>query len=47
LLPFLARVERLPRLPRTRILALENLRDVPVSSATRKIAAAASHLPIH
>jgi len=47
LLPFLARVERLPRLPRTRILALENLRDVPVSSATRKIAAAASHLPVH
>ena len=42
LLPFLACVEWLPRLPRTRILALENLRDVPVSSATRKIAAAAS-----
>jgi A/G-specific adenine glycosylase len=42
LLPFLARVERLPELPRTRILALQNLRDVPVSSATRKIAAAAS-----
>ncbi len=42
LLPFLARVERLPKLPRTRILALENLRDVPVSSATRKIAAVAS-----
>jgi A/G-specific adenine glycosylase len=47
LLPFLASVERLPKLTRTRILALENLRDVPVSSATRKIAAAASHLPVH
>jgi A/G-specific adenine glycosylase len=40
LLPFLARVERLPRLARTRILALENLSHLPVSSATRKIAAA-------
>jgi A/G-specific adenine glycosylase len=40
LLPFLARVERLPKLPRTRILALENLSRLPVSSATRKIAAA-------
>jgi A/G-specific adenine glycosylase len=42
LLPFLARVERLPKLARTRILALENLSHLPVSSATRKIAAAAS-----
>jgi len=41
LLPFLARVERLPELPRTRILALSGLGQVPVSSATRKIAAAA------
>jgi len=44
LLPFLARVERLPKLARTRILALENLSRLPVSSATRKIAAAASNL---
>jgi A/G-specific adenine glycosylase len=42
LLPFLARVERLPKLPRTRVLALKNLSRLPVSSATRKIAAAAS-----
>jgi A/G-specific adenine glycosylase len=47
LLPFLARVERLPKLPRTRILALENLSRLPVSSATRKIAAAVSHVPAH
>jgi A/G-specific adenine glycosylase len=40
LLPFLARVPRLPRRPRTRILALDSLGDVPISSATRKIAAA-------
>jgi A/G-specific adenine glycosylase len=39
LLPFLARVERLPKLARTRVLALENLNHLPVSSATRKIAA--------
>jgi A/G-specific adenine glycosylase len=45
LLPFLARVERLPKLARTRILALENLSRLPISSATRKIAAAACHLP--
>lgn len=42
LLPFLARVARLPKRPRTRILPLARLRDLPVSSATRKIAAAAS-----
>jgi A/G-specific adenine glycosylase len=40
LLPFLARVERLPKIPRTRILALKNLSKLPISSATRKIAAA-------
>jgi A/G-specific adenine glycosylase len=45
LLPFLARVKRLPKLARTRIIALENLSHLPVSSATRKIAAAASPLP--
>jgi A/G-specific adenine glycosylase len=45
LLPFLARVERLPKLPRTRILPLANLTKLPISSATRKIAAAASVLP--
>jgi A/G-specific adenine glycosylase len=39
LLPFLARIERLPKLARTRIITLENLSHVPVSSATRKIAA--------
>lgn len=42
LLPFLARVSDLPRKPRTRILALEKLLQLPVSSATRKIAAAAT-----
>jgi A/G-specific adenine glycosylase len=45
LLPFLARVRRLPKLPRTRILSLANLTKLPISSATRKIAAAASVLP--
>ncbi|HXW54751.1 MAG TPA: hypothetical protein VEJ67_03300 [Candidatus Cybelea sp.] len=40
LLPFLAQVPRLPRLPRTRILAIERVSELPVSSATRKIAAA-------
>jgi A/G-specific adenine glycosylase len=39
LLPFLAHVEQLPKLPRTRILSLENLSHVPISNATRKIAA--------
>jgi A/G-specific adenine glycosylase len=48
LLPFLARVARLPKLPRTRILPLDDLARLPVSSATRKIAAAAaSHQPAH
>jgi A/G-specific adenine glycosylase len=41
LLPFLARVQRLPTLPRTRILPLKNLAKLPISSATKKIAAAA------
>jgi hypothetical protein len=41
LLPFLARVQRLPKLLRTRILALADLGKLPISSATRKIAAAA------
>jgi len=40
LLPFLARVERLPKRPRTRVLALDRLQELPVSSATHKIAAA-------
>jgi A/G-specific adenine glycosylase len=38
LLPFLAHVPHLPRVPRTRILRLERLLQIPVSSATRKIA---------
>jgi A/G-specific adenine glycosylase len=40
LLPFLARVAQLPKRPRTRILPLANLAQLPVSSATHKIAAA-------
>jgi A/G-specific adenine glycosylase len=40
LLPFLAPVDRLPKRPRTRVLALSRLSDFAVSSATRKIAAA-------
>jgi A/G-specific adenine glycosylase len=40
LLPYLARVPRLPARPRTRILPLTRLAQLPVSSATRKIAAA-------
>jgi A/G-specific adenine glycosylase len=43
LLPFFARVEKLPRLPRTRVIALDRLAQLPISSATRKIAAAAPH----
>ncbi|MGB8540568.1 MAG: A/G-specific adenine glycosylase [Candidatus Acidiferrales bacterium] len=39
LIPFLAHVEQLPKLPRTRILSLKNLSQVPISNATRKIAA--------
>jgi A/G-specific adenine glycosylase len=41
LLPFLARIKRLPKLPRTRILPLKNLAKLPISSATKKIAVAA------
>src|SRR5271168_4469838 len=41
LLPFLANVSELPKLPRTRILPLKNVSNLPISSATRKIAAAA------
>ena len=50
LLPFLARVDQLPDRPRTRVIALTRLihRDgqaqLPVSSATRKIAAAAARM---
>jgi A/G-specific adenine glycosylase len=40
LLPFFANVAQLPKLARTRILSLERLSDVPISNATRKIAAA-------
>ena len=40
LLPFLARVPRLPKRDRTRILSLSALDSIPVSNATRKIAAA-------
>ena len=40
LLPFLARVPVLPKLPRSRVLELKNLTKVPVSSATKKLAAA-------
>ncbi len=40
LLPFLARVPRLPKRPRTRVLLLSRLAQLPVSSATHKIAAA-------
>ena len=42
LLPFLANVARLPKLPRTRRIALDDLASLPFSSATRKIAAAAA-----
>jgi A/G-specific adenine glycosylase len=41
LLPFLARVAKLPRLPRTRIVPFGRIAQLPISSATRKIAAAA------
>jgi A/G-specific adenine glycosylase len=44
LLPFLARVPRLPKHPRTRILPFARVAQLPVSSATRKIAAAAASL---
>ncbi len=41
LLPFLVRIPRLPKPPRSRSLPLDSLHRVPISSATRKIAAAA------
>ncbi len=41
LLPFLAPVPQLPKRHRTRIVALNRLRELPLSSATHKIAAAA------
>lgn len=44
LLPFLAQVADLPRHPRTRIVALEAVTALPISSATRKIAQAALDL---
>jgi A/G-specific adenine glycosylase len=44
LLPFLARVRQLPKLPRTRTIALKNLASLPISSATKKIAEAAAVL---
>ncbi len=46
LLPFLARVTRLPKRPRTRVLPLSRLAELPVSSATRKIAAAVVSAPL-
>ena len=44
LLPFLARVATLPQRPRSRIVPLANIRALPVSSATRKIASSAESL---
>jgi A/G-specific adenine glycosylase len=41
LLPFLARVPRLPKRPRTRMIPLGSLARLPISSATRKLAKAA------
>jgi A/G-specific adenine glycosylase len=48
LLPFLARVDQLPAQAETqgRVLPLENIARVPISSATRKIANAAASLHI-
>ena len=40
LLPFLARVSQLPKLARARIVPLDDIAKLPISSATRKIAAA-------
>jgi A/G-specific adenine glycosylase len=42
LLPFLARVVRLPSRARTRIVSLDHIGRLPISSATRKIARAAA-----
>jgi A/G-specific adenine glycosylase len=41
LLPFLARVAKLPKIPRIRVILLQNLNNLAISSATRKLAAAA------
>ena len=41
LLPFLAQVERLPKRAGTRAIPLGTIHAIPISSATRKIAAAA------
>jgi A/G-specific adenine glycosylase len=41
LLPFLASVPSLPAVPRSRAVSLDRIGDLPISSATRKIAAAA------
>jgi hypothetical protein len=41
LVPFLARVPRLPLVPGTRTLPIAEIDRLPVSSATRKIAASA------
>jgi A/G-specific adenine glycosylase len=41
LLPFLARVATLPKLPRCRAITLKNLGKLSISSATRKLATAA------
>ena len=46
LLPFLARVAKLPRLRACRSVPLARLADLPVSSATRKIARAALHASV-
>lgn len=45
LLPFLVRVPRLPRRPRTRIVPLSSLTRLPISGATRKLAQAALKVP--
>lgn len=42
LLPFLAKVSEIPQRPRTRIVSLSRVASLPVSSATRKIAVAAT-----
>ena len=48
LLPFLVRVEKLPENlgKRARILRIDRLAKLPISSATRKIAVAAAHIPL-
>jgi A/G-specific adenine glycosylase len=42
LLPFLVKVPRLPERPRTRVIRVAHLNRIPISSATKKIAAALS-----